>query len=1391
MVRRYSRPAGLPYTIEAQAYRALNRRHQQGTGGQALAWPARCEFVAPGFDGSASGAGIIQFYRPPPAMSTILKLRGASALSDFRLAKLLPQLKSVHAGVLGLAAEFVHFVETSAPLGEPERALLERLLTYGAAPAKNPPHGQLLLVVPRIGTISPWSSKATDIARQCGLPAVRRIERGTAFRLSVAGVVGAANAPGAERLAAIAALLHDRMTETVLATEDQADALFRHVPPRPLQHIALGDDPRAALGAANARLGLALAEDEIDYLATAYAAIGRDPTDAELTMFAQANSEHCRHKIFNAAWIVDGEKMEDTLFGMIRHTHAANPQGTVLAYTDNAAIMEGRVAQRLYPDAAGAYRSHPELTHSVMKCETHNHPTAISPFPGAATGAGGEIRDEGATGRGAKPKAGLTGFSVSNLRIPGALQPWEVSNDDIGRPNRIVSALDIMLEGPIGAAAFNNEFGRPNLAGYLRVFEAEVAGVQRGYHKPIMLAGGIGSIADAQSAKAPLPAGTLLIQLGGPGMLIGMGGGAASSMGAGANTEDLDFDSVQRGNAEIQRRAQEVIDRCWQLGASNPVLSIHDVGAGGLSNAMPELAHSAGRGARFELRAIPSEDTGMSPRELWCNEAQERYVLGILPASLEGFRAICERERCPFAVLGTATADGQLVVADSQFGGEPVNLAMETLLGKPPKMLRDVARVARVPRAFDLAGVDLKDAAYRVLRHPSVADKTFLISIGDRTVGGLCSRDPFVGPWQVPVADCAVTLLDFEGTAGEAFAIGERTPLALIDGPVSGRMAVGEALTNLAAARINSLDRVKLSANWMAAAGYPGEDAALFDTVRAVALELCPALGVAIPVGKDSLSMRTAWDDHGTRKEVVAPLSLIVTAFAPVEDARHTLTPQLRTDAGETELLLLDLGQGRNRLGGSILAQVCNEFGNQAPDLDEPQRLARFFRAVQALARAGLVLAYHDRSDGGLFATVCEMAFAGHCGVTLSLDALAFDAWSEDVDGFKRDGEEQLAGQVRDRALAALFCEELGAVLQIRAADRQKVMDLLRAEGVDAYAGLIGSLNDKDEVRFLRNAKPVFAQKRIDLQRAWSETTWRIQSMRDDPDCAREEYDRILDAADPGLSFAPCFDPAEDIAAPFVATGARPRVAIVREQGVNGQVEMAAAFDRAGFEAIDVHMSDIIAGRTRLDTFAGFAACGGFSYGDVLGGGQGWAKSILFNPRVRDEFEAFFGRGDTFALGVCNGCQMMSALKELIPGAGQWPAFLRNRSEQFEARFVQVEVMPSPSLFFEGMAGSRMPIALAHGEGRAVFEAPAHRKNALVTLRFVDHRGQVAETYPQNPNGSPEGITGLTTADGRFSIVMPHPERVFRSVQMSWSPPGAGEDSPWMRMFRNCRRRVG
>jgi phosphoribosylformylglycinamidine synthase len=1294
-----------------------------------------------------------------------LKFRGARALSDFRLAKLVQELKVAQPGLRGVAAEFWHFAEAAAAPGAQELRLLERLLRYGAPPA-GAPQGELFLVVPRLGTISPWSSKATDIARNCGLEGVRRIERGILYSIA------SKEKMDRQRLGA---LLHDRMTETVLASLDEAQDMFRHIAPRPLARV-----PLDGLEDANARLGLALNDEEIGYLRDAYRRLGRDPTDAELTMFAQANSEHCRHKIFNADWIVDGEKQEQSLFAMIRHTHAANPQGTVLAYADNAAILEGFTSERFFPDKDLVYKKHSEKTHLVVKCETHNHPTAISPFPGAATGAGGEIRDEGATGRGAKPKAGLVGYSVSNLRIPGALQPWE--KESYGRPGRIVSALQIMLDGPIGAASFNNEFGRPNLAGYFRTFEQQVGGAQRGYHKPIMLAGGVGNIGSQSSVKKTFDANSLLIQLGGPGMLIGMGGGAASSMRAGANIEDLDFDSVQRGNAEIQRRAQEVIDRCWQLGAANPILSIHDVGAGGLSNAMPELVHAAGRGARLDLRAAPSEDSGMSPREIWCNEAQERYVLAIAPADLERFKEICERERCPFAVLGSSTSDSRLVIFDGEFKNNPVDIDLSVILGKPPKMLRDVKRRAPALEPLSLEGIELKEAAYRVLRHPAVADKSFLVTIGDRTVGGLCSRDPFVGPWQVPVSDCAVTLLDYEGYAGEAFAIGERTPLALIDGPASGRMAVGEALTNLAAARIGSLDRVKLSANWMAAAGSPGEDAALFDTVRAVALELCPALGVAIPVGKDSLSMRTAWEG----KEVVAPLSLIVTAFAATADARATLTPRLRTDAGETELLLIDLGGGKSRLGGSILAQVYSKFGDTAPDLDAPLLLKGFFSVIQELSKQNLLLAYHDRSDGGLFATLCEMAFAGRCGVTVSLDELVFDRWSDDVDGFKRANEEQLAGRLRERALQALFAEELGAVIQIRAADRSRVLDLLRSLNLADLAHVIGHINPRNEIAFTRNAKPVFKEKRVDLQRAWSETSFRMQQLRDNPECAQQEYDRILDTKDPGLSVQLNFKIEKTHKG-----NTRPRVAILREQGVNSQTEMAAAFTRAGFEAVDVHMSDVIAGRTALAGFKGLVACGGFSYGDVLGGGQGWAKSILFNARARREFEAFFARQDSFAFGSCNGCQMMAALKEIIPGAAHWPLFTGNRSAQFEARLVLVEVMDSPSILFKGMAGSRIPIPTAHGEGFASFENPSDLDKANVALRFVDNLGKITERYPYNPNGSPAGITGLTTPDGRFTVAMPHAERVFRSIQMSWAPDGAGEDSPWMQLFYNARKWVG
>jgi phosphoribosylformylglycinamidine synthase len=1298
-------------------------------------------------------------------MSQISRLRGRNALSAFRAAKLSQSITAAAPRVTAAYAEYWHFTRLSRALSAEETARLERLLTYGPDSAPVEGSGELLLVVPRIGTISPWSSKATDIARHCGLEAVERIERGTAYRVATRD---GKPLTAAERRAA-ASSLHDRMTESVLDSFDDVGRLFERIAPAPLATVAVLGGGMAALERANTALGLALSEDEIEYLHRQFTRAGRDPTDVELMMFAQANSEHCRHKIFNASWVVDGKPEEHTLFGMIRTTHQRNPRGTVVAYSDNAAIMEGAAVARFHPHDDGEYRYAETLTHIVMKVETHNHPTAISPFPGAATGAGGEIRDEGATGRGAKPKAGLTGFTVSNLRIPGFEQPWE--KNGVGRPQRVASALQIMIEGPIGGASFNNEFGRPNLSGYFRTFEQRVAGEVRGYHKPIMIAGGLGNIAAANAHKKALEPGAALIQLGGPGMLIGLGGGAASSMDTGANEEGLDFASVQRGNAEIQRRAQEVIDRCAALGESNPILSIHDVGAGGLSNALPELVHAAGTGGRFDLRKIPSEEPGMSPLQIWCNEAQERYVLAIAPRDLERFREVCERERCPFAIVGEATTDGRLVVADPAFGNRPVDMELAVLLGKPPKMTRDVAHARRELPPLETAGIDLREAAYRVLRLPAVADKTFLIAIGDRTVGGMTARDQMVGPWQVPVADAAVTLMGFDTFRGEACSMGERPQLALLSPEASGRMAVGEAITNIAAAPVGDISAIKLSANWMAAAGHPGEDAALYDAVRAVALGLCPALGVSIPVGKDSLSMKTAWSENGSRHEVVAPLSLIVSAFAPVADVRGTLTPQLRTDRGDTVLLLADLGGGRCRMGGSALAQVYAQTGNAPPDV-EPETLKGFFAAVQKLGRDERILAYHDRSDGGLFVTACEMAFAGRAGLALRLD----DAMP--------------AGR---EPLEFLFNEELGALLQVKRSDLPEVRKAFADAGLERHLHVLGAVDTGDTIRIAAGGTQVLAERRRDLHRAWSETTWRLQALRDNPECARQEYDRLLDDADPGLTATLTFDPAEDVAAPFVSRGARPRVAVLREQGINGQVEMAAAFHRAGFAAVDVHMTDIIAGRTGLGDFHGIAAGGGFSYGDVLGAGEGWAKSILFNARARDQFEAFFRRAETFALGVCNGCQMMTSLRDLVPGAAHWPRMVRNVSEQFEARFVMVEVQRSPSLFFEGMAGSRLPVAVAHGEGYAEFTGAAARQAAgpLVALRYVDNRGSATETYPCNPNGSPEGITGLTTGDGRFTALMPHPERVFRAVQNSWHPGGWGEDGPWMRMFRNARKWVG
>lgn len=1293
-------------------------------------------------------------------------LRGSPALSAFRINKLLAICHENNLPVQSIYAEFVHFVDVQTSLTDDENLKLQKLLQYGPTSANQSTQGQLFLVTPRIGTISPWASKATDIAHNCGLTQIHRIERGIAYYVVFSSLVTE------QQKNEFSALIHDRMMEMVLSELSQAQALFSTQQPKPFTVVDVLGRGRIALEEANLALGLALASDEIDYLVDNFTTLQRNPNDIELYMFAQANSEHCRHKIFNADWIIDGQPQAKSLFKMIKNTFEKTPDYVSSAYKDNAAVMDGSTVGRFFPDHQNkVYDFHQEQTDILMKVETHNHPTAISPWPGAATGSGGEIRDEGATGRGAKPKAGLVGFSVSNLRIPGFEQPWE---QDFGKPERIVSAFDIMMDGPLGGAAFNNEFGRPALLGYFRTYEEKVNSHNgeelRGYHKPIMLAGGIGNIRPEHVQKGEFPAGSKLIVLGGPSMNIGLGGGAASSMTSGQSDADLDFASVQRDNPEMERRCQEVIDRCWQLGKDNPILFIHDVGAGGLSNAMPELVNDGGCGGHFELRKILNDEPDMSPLEIWCNESQERYVLAIAPESVELFDQICQRERAPYAIIGESSHKKEIVLHDEHFNNDPIDLPLDVLLGKTPKMLRDVSSRKAKGDDFGTSKIMLNEAVERVLHLPTVAEKTFLITIGDRTVTGMVARDQMVGPWQVPVADCAVTTASLDSYYGEAMSIGERAPVALLDFAASARLAVGEAITNIAATAIGDIKRIKLSANWMAAAGHAGEDAGLYQAVKAIGEELCPALGLAIPVGKDSMSMKTKWQQDGETKEMISPMSLVISAFARVEDVRKTVTPQLITEQGN-RLLLIDLSNGHQALGATALAQVYRHLGDKPADVRDSAQLAAFYQAMQYLVADNQLLAYHDRSDGGLFVTLTEMAFAGHCGVHVDISTLGSDA------------------------IAALFNEELGAVIQVSQSALSAVKACFEQYGLSKCIYDLGYATTNDEIVIHQNAQTIYHAKRSLLRTWWAETTWQMQRLRDNPVCADQEHQAKQNEADPGLSVKLTFDIDDDIAAPYIVKGVRPKVAVLREQGVNSHVEMAAAFYRAGFESIDVHMTDLLSGKVTLDKFNTLVTCGGFSYGDVLGAGEGWAKSVLFNDRVRNEFEQFFHRNDTLSLGVCNGCQMMSNLKDLIPGADLWPRFVRNLSERFEARFSLVQIQNSPSLLLDSMVGSHMPIAVSHGEGRVEVKNDAHltqlEQAGLVSMRYINHFAEVTQTYPANPNGSPNGITAVTSKDGRATIMMPHPERVFRTVSNSWHPQNWGEDSPWMRIFRNARKQLG
>ncbi|MCS5591957.1 MAG: phosphoribosylformylglycinamidine synthase [Gammaproteobacteria bacterium] len=1273
---------------------------------------------------------------------------GIQALSKFKVKALQEKLNASVPAVTLLGAEFTHFIDSKSAMSVEHTEQLNKLLNYAPAVDYSNSSNQFT-ITPRQGTISPWSSKASDIAHLCGLSELNRVERGITYHFD--------KTLNKESTNKVLGVIMDKMTESFLKDTADAHLLFDELTPKASQSVDILSGGREALEQANITLGLALSDVEIDYLIENFIALNRNPKDIELMMFAQANSEHCRHKIFNADWIIDDETQAISLFGMIRNTYKEHPEGLLSVYSDNSAVMTGYESERFYANKDGVYTSNTEQKAVLMKVETHNHPTAIAPDPGAATGSGGEIRDEGATGRGSKPKVGLCGFSVSNLKIPNNTKPWEV---DYGKPKHIVSALDIMIEGPLGAAAFNNEFGRPNICGYFRTYEQKTANNQvRGYHKPIMLAGGLGNIQENHVEKGLISHGDKLIVLGGPAMLIGLGGGAASSVGSGEQSEDLDFASVQRANAEMQRRAQEVIDACANLGDDNPIVSIHDIGAGGLSNGVPELVNDSGKGAILELRNVPNDDKQMSPMEIWCNESQERYVLAINGDSIDLFKSICERERAPFAILGEATDERHLKMNDTHFDDAPIDLPMSVLLGATPKTLKNVNSIANIELEFDDSNIEVKEAIDRLLALPTVASKNFLITIGDRSVTGLVAREQMIGPWQVPVADCAVSLSDYVGYQGEAMSLGEKTPMALSNAAAAARMSIGESLTNLMSVYVEDIHHISLSANWMCASGFKGEDAKMYEAVKAVGMELCPALGLTIPVGKDSMSMKSLWQDNGEDKSVIAPLSLIITAFSKIPDARKQITPLLQKET-DSELLLIDLGFGKNRMGGSCLAQVYNQVGKTTPDLDDAELFGNFFTTINELNQSDLIDAYHDRSDGGAITSLLEMAFASHCGLNIA----------------------------SNNTIGSLFNEELGCVIQVSIDNKASVLDALNKADLGDCTSVIATINDDDVIRISDESGEVYSENRATLQQQWSSTSYKISKLRDNPESAQSEFDEILKPSN-GLVIAPNFDINENISTPYINVGTKPKIAVLREQGINGHIEMAAAFTKAGFEAHDIHMSDILSGRVSLDTFRGLVACGGFSYGDVLGAGRGWANSILYNPRAKDQFSEFFNRDDSFTLGVCNGCQMVSNLTEIIPGTDNWPNFERNASEQFEARFSSVEVQPSNSIFLSGMVGSIMPIAIAHGEGRAQFSNTFNENN--IGFKYVDHQGNPTQTYPHNPNGSEKGVAGLTNDSGRVTIMMPHPERVVRAIQNSYHPNDWQERSPWMRMFENVRAWVG